>query len=239
MTFSDPKLRALLNDLFVCTWKDLEGDQRAGGSPRIAYGDPAFPSQRGSGYRNLQLVVFTPRGQMIHALSGWVPPADLRWELVQAWVTYDELVANPKNANTRLRKRQSAIQDAFVSKPKRRTPRKSFGIQPGSSEKPFVPTEVSKVERRHAERDRTVVKRHPFADEAKVQTRWFRGGGAAAGFPGDGTPLRSTEDMAQMARQIVPDRRLPMPWSDMSEDLAARVAKALGLEAPPAERKRA
>ena len=107
MTFSDAKLRKLIDTFFVCGWTNLEGTKGAGGSPRIECGGTPIPQMRGSGFSNLQLCVYTPDLRLIHVVTGWISPGDLVWELSQALVTWDAVQARPSTAASVVRRRQT------------------------------------------------------------------------------------------------------------------------------------
>jgi hypothetical protein len=84
-------VRRLLEVDFVCTRIDTTGDPTAGGSFFHAPDDPPGQCLRGNGEHNVQMLFLTPRGEIFHALTGYVPPRELAAELKFALATFAEL----------------------------------------------------------------------------------------------------------------------------------------------------
>jgi len=81
VSFSDPDVAKLLKKRYVCAWLNTNGETNAGSSFAHTPNSPAGHCIRGNGEHNVQLLVLTPRGRILHALSGYVPPATLIDEL--------------------------------------------------------------------------------------------------------------------------------------------------------------
>ena len=69
---------------FVAAWVDLTNDPDAGKSNKHKPVDQAIPLTRGIGKSNVQTLILTPDGRVLHAMSGYVAPKDFRWELEEA-----------------------------------------------------------------------------------------------------------------------------------------------------------
>jgi len=232
VTFSDPQVRDLLKEFFVCTWRNLEGDPQAGGSPRIREGDAPLPLPRGSGYPNLQILIFTPDARLLHVMLGAIGAEDMKWGLAQALITHEAARAKPDSAKRVVSWRQDGIQEQLVGK-KTRSASRGFRIQPGARKNTAATAAPSDRVRRHTARERKVVKRHPLAPEHKIQTRWLTEGNTGAGFARDGKILDAPEGAYRRTRRVLPQRSVrPLPWADMPEDLRTRFAKALGVTPP-------
>jgi hypothetical protein len=81
VTFSTPEIQKLLNDRFVCTYQNIEGDPTAGQSLKHSPKDPPGPCLRGNGEHNIQLLFLTTEGEIFHTLTGFLPAAELKKEL--------------------------------------------------------------------------------------------------------------------------------------------------------------
>ena len=77
VSFSNPEIRSLLNNYFVSTFTNTEGDPTSGMSIRHRPSDPAGSCIRGNGKQNLQTIFMTPDGEIFHVATGFVPPDEL------------------------------------------------------------------------------------------------------------------------------------------------------------------
>jgi hypothetical protein len=84
VSFSQPQVQQTLSRDFVCFTTSTEGDASAGQSIRHRPQDPAGPCIRGNGQQNVQTLFLTPDGEIFHAASGYLSPADLMSELEYA-----------------------------------------------------------------------------------------------------------------------------------------------------------
>ena len=80
VTFSHPKVNGLLNQEFVNTFTNLEGDPTAGKSIRHSPGDSPGFCVRGNGKQNVQTIFMTPAGEIFHAACGFLSPEDFHEE---------------------------------------------------------------------------------------------------------------------------------------------------------------
>ncbi len=242
MTFSDAKLKKMVDAFFVCSWTDLEGTKGAGGSPRIKCGGTPVPQMRGSGYSNLQLCVYTPDLRLLHVVTGWISAGDLVWELSQALVTWDAVQAKPRTATNTVRRRQADIQRSYEGRPasKKKIP---FQLATPTKRKwKQFAYGVSDRARRHSKKDRKVLTRFPYMPASKVTTERLTHRDSNGGFPGDGRVI-DTSTMpgldAVLARSAPMQGRRPPPWEEMSPERVQSIASALGVKAPkPAKTKR-
>lgn len=88
---SSAPVQKLLNQRFVCTGKNTQGDPNAGTSFQHAPNDPAGPCLRGNGEHNVQMLFLTPQGEIFGSLSGYLSPEDLQVELEFALDTFEKL----------------------------------------------------------------------------------------------------------------------------------------------------
>ena len=216
MTFSDAKVRSLIDAFFVCRWINLEGDRSAGSSPRVLPQGGGSPSARGTGYSNVQICVYTPEGRLLHLLTGFVSASDLVWELCQALVTYEAIQQRPasRSARTVVVRRADQIQRELEGP--RRAGASSTRARPRRSV------------HRHARRDRKILKQHAHARVEDVKTRWLTRGNRAGGFSGNGLVVSDSKPKTLVG--FAPVLRAP-PWDAMPE--ALRVAVRAALSTPP------
>ena len=80
VSFSHPDVQNLLNNNFVCTYTNLEGDPTAGESIRHWPNDSVGNCIRGNGKQNVQTLFLTPEGEIYHVATGFLSPADLAEE---------------------------------------------------------------------------------------------------------------------------------------------------------------
>ena len=234
VVFSDPSIRKILDALFVCTWKDLERDPQSGSSPRVRPGDHGVPLPRGRGFSNLQMVVLTPDAKLIHLVAGTIDARDLEWELAQALITYEAAKSRPQKARSIVVWRQDRIMDQFAGIQRYRA-RGGFGITPAPREMKTEWHKPAPAHRRSVDKQRKIVKRFALAPEHKIQTRWLTRGISTAGFPGNEV-LESRPAPVVRAPQRPPEKRRPLPWNDMPDELRERFAAALGVTPPATEK---
>ena len=162
---NNKKVRKLLEKEFHLAWVNLEGDPDAGKSNRHATKDKAIPLMRGTGRSNVQMLVLTPDGRILHAMSGYIPPKDLEWELEQALKTWASVRDAEEQAVNVVKARQKKIQAA--SRARTKQPKGSW------------------IDRITAT-DRAFVVDHPLLPLGAFQTRMLTGGpGAHFGYQSD------------------------------------------------------
>lgn len=114
MSFSDKDVLARLRRNFVCAWVNLEGDPIAGESYAHPPGDPPPHCVRGNGEHNVQMLVLTPSGEIVSALSGYLSPQTLGEELDLAAALVRDL-AGAEEVDVELRERVVALRhEAFA-----------------------------------------------------------------------------------------------------------------------------
>lgn len=108
VSFSDSRVRKLLNEEFVCLRLNTRGDPTAGESFSHAPRDSAGPCLRGNGRQNVQILFLTPDGEIFQVLTGFVGPDDLHSELQFALATYGKLDRPQKD-------KRAAVRDAHIA----------------------------------------------------------------------------------------------------------------------------
>jgi hypothetical protein len=98
VSFSSPPVRQLLSKSFVCGLINTEGDPSAGSSCGHAPTDNPGPCSRGIGHQNVQCLFATPKGEILHAASGYLGPDDLKEELEFALKVYAAVKKVPGRA---------------------------------------------------------------------------------------------------------------------------------------------
>lgn len=179
MTFSDKSVRKLLQREFVLTWLDLEGDEAAGSSFAHPPSDPAPSCIRGNGEHNVQLLVVTPAGEIVHALAGFISPTELLEELEFALEVFEGLDTTDEDT----------IRETLVA------PHMDFAERLADREWEGL---LGDWEQRRAIADHRWVARHPLARASEFETEHLVGNattffGASSGQAperriGDGDP---------------------------------------------------
>ncbi len=77
VSFSQPVVRDLLNEQFVCAYKNIQGDPTAGQSIAHRPNDPPGSCIRGNGKQNVQTIFMTPDAKVFHVATGFLSPEDL------------------------------------------------------------------------------------------------------------------------------------------------------------------
>ncbi len=96
VSFSDPRVRNQLNQQFVCTFTNTEGDPTAGQSIAHRPGDPPGGCIRGNGKQNVQSIFMTPHGEIYHVATGFLSEDDLSQEIQFAANLFDEIQKRPE-----------------------------------------------------------------------------------------------------------------------------------------------
>jgi len=82
VTLSDPKLLGLLHDRFVCGWRNIGGvESYAGKSHNHPVKSTALHTSNGAGGRNIQMLMISPTGNVLHCLPGFWSPVEMFREL--------------------------------------------------------------------------------------------------------------------------------------------------------------
>src|SRR5262245_31794386 len=98
VTFSSEDLTDLLNRDFVCTYVNIEGNATSGISLAHAPSDPPGAVERGDGKKNVQTLVLTPDGKILHAASGYLDEKQLYKELKYALSIHWSIAESPEKA---------------------------------------------------------------------------------------------------------------------------------------------
>ncbi len=94
VTFSDRNLQNMLNQNFVNTFNNTEGDPTAGQSIQHRPSDPAGSCIRGNGKQNVQTIFMTPAGEIFHVATGFLSSEDLFKEAQFSLDLFDEMQKN-------------------------------------------------------------------------------------------------------------------------------------------------
>ncbi len=81
VSFSNRNVQKLLNNDFVNTFTNTEGDPTAGMSISHRPNDQPGSCVRGNGKQNVQTIFMTPEGNIFHAATGFLSPDDLASEI--------------------------------------------------------------------------------------------------------------------------------------------------------------
>ena len=81
MTFSNPDVRSLIAAKFLAAFEDTEGSAAAGASFAHAPNDAPASCIRGNGEHNMQMLILTPDGRIVHVVAGFIEGAELVAEL--------------------------------------------------------------------------------------------------------------------------------------------------------------
>ena len=169
MTFSNSKVRDLLNKRFTCTWINTEGDPNAGASFAHAPKDPAPTCIRGNGEHNIQILVMTPEREIFHVLAGYIEPDDLRRERNFALKLFKRLAKCEKS------ERADRVTSAYEDR-----------IKELKNEKFDGP--LGKWERRRARDDYRFVAKHPLLAVDKFYPEMLVGNGKSFFGSSNGKP---------------------------------------------------
>jgi hypothetical protein len=88
VTLSDDELGKMLRREFVCGWVNTDNEAASGGSFAHDPEDAAGTLIRGNGRSNLQMLLITPEGGILHAVLGHADAPTLRTELEYALRTF-------------------------------------------------------------------------------------------------------------------------------------------------------
>jgi len=97
VTFSDRNLQNMLNQNFVNTFNNTEGDPTAGQSIQHRPSDPAGSCIRGNGKQNVQTIFMTPAGEIFHVATGFLSSEDLFKEAQFSLDLFGEMHGEPES----------------------------------------------------------------------------------------------------------------------------------------------
>ena len=81
MSLPDDRVLGLLRERFVLGWKNIAREDYVGASHGYTCEDHAVGTTNGAGARNVQMMVLSRGGVVVHALPGFWHPEDLATEL--------------------------------------------------------------------------------------------------------------------------------------------------------------
>ena len=103
VSFSNDKVRDLLNGEFVNTFSNTTGDPTAGKSIWHDPSDSPGMCIRGNGKQNVQTLFLTPQGKIFHAATGYLSADDLVDEIEFAQNLFSEIKGTPGSAKNLVR----------------------------------------------------------------------------------------------------------------------------------------
>ena len=82
MSLSEDNVLKFIKKNFVCGWRNIDGREKYAGKSHCHKTDnPAISASNGAGARNVQMIITTPSGQVLHCLPGYWRPDALLEEL--------------------------------------------------------------------------------------------------------------------------------------------------------------
>lgn len=179
-------MHKLLAKNFRMSWLNLEGDPDAGKSNEHDPKDPARTLGRGTGRSNVQVLILTPSGRLLHVVTGYCTPKELLWELQQALASWKAV----KEAAVTVE--LSDQQSALVTRQTRI----------GAGYKKSIARGKHGWFLANAQRDRKVVRSFPLIHAGNLSTRMITGTsgghfGYGTGSDGTSTPRRGRETAAE------------------------------------------
>lgn len=110
VTFSNDRVKQVLNNEFVCCYTDTTGDPTAGASFSHRPDEQPGPCGRGAGRQNVQVIFMTPDSEIFHVATGFLEPDDLLDELAYARELFETLPKNgPSRQQTVVRSHESRL----------------------------------------------------------------------------------------------------------------------------------
>lgn len=171
----------------MSAWIDTTGDAGAGSSFAHAPEDAPGSCTRGIGRKNLQLLVLTPDGEIVHAVGGFVPRDELLRELEWAIGTFEAVETTDQPAARVVVERQRKLLAADAERRKAETSERA-----GEPDSQPTAAEFLRDHRdRAVERDRKFVMEHPLLHVDRYETSMLGRGGAD--FFGSSSGTRPTE----------------------------------------------
>lgn len=152
MTLSNKAVRSYLSRSFSCTWTNLEGEASAGSSFAHAPKDAPGRCIRGNGEHNVQMLMLTPKGELLNVVAGYVDAEDLLVEAKLATSLWRKVKKAKEEGRAQI------VRDAHQTFLKGRT------ADAGSTD-PFARFIESRIRTDHR-----FVARHPLMDARRFRT---------------------------------------------------------------------
>ena len=109
-------MQKLIQKNFRCSWENITGDPDAGKSNWHETREKAKTLHRGTGRSNVQMVVLTPNGRLLHAVTGYIQPKELLFELEQALRSWEVVKEAATTAELVLQRKALVIHQDDVHK---------------------------------------------------------------------------------------------------------------------------
>ncbi len=168
-------MQTILKKEFVAAWVDTQGDDAAGGSFAHDPEDSPGSCVRGNGRSNLQMLVLSPDGGILHAMAGFVPHDELLVELRYALDTFALAERSGDLAREAVRLRHEELlapEDGLVE----RLDLNELSSK-GEIDRETMQRLMNQFRRDNVERDREFVRKHPLLPIGKFETSMLSGGG--------------------------------------------------------------
>lgn len=95
----DKQVGKTLNEKFVCSWKNIEGESTCGSSYAHEPTDKPGVCSPGDGEHNTQICVFTSDGRLLDVMAGYQSPEFLKSQLEWVWKNLLPIATNEKIAD--------------------------------------------------------------------------------------------------------------------------------------------
>ena len=102
VSFSNPDVRQLAKNKFVCTYTNTVGDPTSGQSISHRPSDPPGTCIRGNGKQNVQTIFVTPQGEVFHVATGFLDGSSLAEEMRFADELFQKIKRPGRNENRSL-----------------------------------------------------------------------------------------------------------------------------------------
>lgn len=112
----DKSVSKVLNEKFVCSWKNIDGESTCGSSYAHEPSDKAGTCFTGDGEHNTQICIFTADGKLLDVMAGYQTAADLAAELEWVWKEMRPIATNAKLADEVKKGMLQRVVDARVSR---------------------------------------------------------------------------------------------------------------------------
>ena len=123
---------------------------------------------RGVGRSNVQMVVLTPGGRLLHAVTGYVSPQELLFELGQAQASWEAVKEAATTAEISVQRKALVVRQDEVQKGWR----EAFAPR-GKNKQPIRGTSWQEHQAAH---DREILRENPLVHAGNITTRMLTGG---------------------------------------------------------------
>ena len=145
------------------------------------------------------MVILSPRGRLLHVITGYVAPAELFFELTQALASWKEVKEAALTAELDVQKRELVVRQDVVQK----AWREHFGPKGRGAKGAAAKAPRATWQERQAQHDREVVRENALAHAGTITTRMLTGGpGTHFGYGNGGDEDRTKPIINEIRRRI-------------------------------------